>query len=84
MTERKKRTTNKDAFDQGFIFGYIEYEKMVMDTISTMLEEYDNVMSQYPRNTKFVEIEVEAIKELREKLLYNKQYDDKHAEIKKR
>lgn len=79
MKERKKRTTNKEAFEQGKEEGKQDFEKLVFETMNDLLDEYYETMSQYPRNTKFVEIEVDAIKELREKILYNKNHDDKHA-----
>lgn len=79
MKERKKRTTIKDAFEQGRVEGQQDFEKLVFETMNDLLDEYYETMSQYPRNTKFVEIEVDAIKELREKILYNKNHNDKHV-----
>lgn len=79
MTERKKRTTIKDAFEQGKEEGRREFENLVLDTMDEMLEKDKELMEQYPRNTKFVEIEVDTIKELREKVLYNKNHDDKYV-----
>jgi hypothetical protein len=74
MKERKKRTTIKEAYEVGYIKGMEDLENKILQIIECVLDDYKNTMSQYPRNTKFVEIEVEAIEDLREKFLYNKNH----------
>jgi hypothetical protein len=76
MKERKKRTTIKEAFDEGYNVGKKEVENIVFELIESTLEDFDKVIEMYPRNTKFVEIEIETIEEFREKLKYALKHKD--------
>jgi hypothetical protein len=70
MKERKKRTTIKEAFDNGYKMGEAAADKKFVDLIDMVLEDYEQEMFDHPRNTKFTEIEMDAIKDLRERLIY--------------
>lgn len=76
MKERKKRTTIKEAFEEGYIKGKKETESLTYDIIESMLDEFNKTIEKYPRNTKFVEIEIGAIEEFREKFKYVIKYKD--------
>jgi hypothetical protein len=71
---RKKRTTIKEAYDNGYNDCLGKLILCTMDTIDKMIEEYNIDMQHYPRNTKFVELQLDSVTELRERLLYNEEY----------
>jgi len=72
MTERKKRTTIKEAHDVGFKDGRESMGNDFFEVIDLTIEDYERNMFENPRNTKFIEIEMDAIKDLKEKLIYKK------------
>jgi hypothetical protein len=71
---RKKRTTIKEAYENG----YNDCKNLLicytLDIVDNMIEEYNIDMQRFPRNTKFVELQVDSIDELRRRLLYNEDY----------
>jgi hypothetical protein len=72
---RKKRTTIKDAYNEGYTSGLRECREVLisftMDLIDKMIEEYNTDIQRYPRNTRFVELQLDAITDFRERLKYD-------------
>lgn len=71
---RKKRTTIKEAFDNGTTNGRLLAKKEIIDMIDNMLKEYKNQIDRYPRNSKFIELQYDALEELKEKLIYDRSF----------
>lgn len=71
---RKKRTTIKEAYENGYNDCMNLLICFTMDVVDDMIEEYNMDMQHFPRNTKFVELQVDSIDELRRRLLYNEDY----------
>jgi len=67
---RKKRTTIKVAFDEGYNTCKSQLITYTLDTMNKMIEEFNDDIQHYPRNTKFVELQLDALIELRERLKY--------------
>jgi hypothetical protein len=69
---RKKRTTIKDAFENGYRAGYNVSKSdsilCVLEIIDKMIEEYNDDIQRYPRNTKFVELQLDSIAEFKRRL----------------
>jgi hypothetical protein len=71
---RKKRTTIKEAYDNGYKDCRNNLIGCTMDVIDKLIEEYNTDIQRYPRNTKFVELQLDSMTELRERLLYQEDY----------
>lgn len=72
---RKKRRTYTFGYEEGYNIGYdickcylINY---TLDIIDKMIEEYNDDIQHYPRNTKFVELQMDAITEMRDRYIYD-------------
>jgi dihydroneopterin aldolase len=72
---RKKRTTIKEAYNIGYKQGFEDCKKVLESSttavIEKMIEECNSDIEHYPRNTKFVELQLDAITELRQRLIYD-------------
>ena len=72
MKERKKRTTIKEAYENGFKAGEKYNNDNILELLDVMLEDYQRCMFENPRNTKFTEIEMDAVRDAKEKIIYRK------------
>ena len=70
MKERNKRTTIKEAYENGFKAGEKYNNDNILEFLEVMLEDYQRNMFENPRNTKFIEIEMDAVRDVKEKLVY--------------
>jgi hypothetical protein len=70
---RKKRTTIKEAFENGYRAGYnvckSDSISHVLEVVDKMIEEYNDDIQHYPRNTKFVELQLDSMIEFKRRLV---------------
>jgi|PlaIllAssembly_1097288.scaffolds.fasta_scaffold115525_1 hypothetical protein len=75
---RKKRTTTQEAWNNGYHLGFLECSQQMIDyvreTMEKLIELYKTDMEHYPRNTKFVELQLDAIEEFKRMLIYDDEY----------
>lgn len=60
----KRRRCYKTGFEDGFEL----CKKEIMDVIEQAVQDYNKDITLYPKNSKFLELELDAIVELRDKI----------------
>lgn len=71
---KKKRKSYKTGYEDGHKKGKAEVIKQVLEIVDVLIDEYQEDIIQYPRNSKFVEISLDAMIELKERLSKGKLY----------
>jgi tryptophanyl-tRNA synthetase len=62
--------TKKEAIAEAYANGRSDFKNEVFELMDEYLETMKEEMELFPRNSKFVELQVDAIEELKQKIIY--------------
>lgn len=60
--------TKKDAINQARMDGRKEMKNDILDILDSFIDEQRKCMDAYPKNTKFIELQIDILEEFKEKL----------------
>jgi hypothetical protein len=69
----KKKKKSELAFEEGYIKGQKNTTESILEKLEKMIEEENKHIEAFPRNSKFVELRIQALEDFREKLIYTKE-----------